>query len=120
MAVIGLVKSRDGLQARMRHAGLTGVPPLAQAPAMVASYLGAERKLSRIAADAEGVRRVVAAVVPNAAPVLDLSTCLPAGSRRRRTTPQGRHHPRGTCSSTAAGSTATDAVHRASTLPKRQ
>jgi AcrR family transcriptional regulator len=53
VAIVGLVISRDGLRARLRHAGADRIPLLAQGSAMIASYLGAERDLGRIAADAD-------------------------------------------------------------------
>ncbi|GAA2897595.1 TetR/AcrR family transcriptional regulator [Streptosporangium fragile] len=53
VAIVGLVISRDGLRARLRQARPTGVPLLAEAAAMIASYLTAERELGRIAADAD-------------------------------------------------------------------
>ncbi|QMU70608.1 TetR/AcrR family transcriptional regulator [Streptacidiphilus sp. P02-A3a] len=53
VAVVGLVISRDGLRARLRQAGLTGIPVLAQAAVMIADYLGAERERGRIAAEAD-------------------------------------------------------------------
>jgi AcrR family transcriptional regulator len=53
VAIVGLVTFRDGLRARLRRAGLTGIPLLAQASAMIAAYLAAERDLGRIAADAD-------------------------------------------------------------------
>jgi AcrR family transcriptional regulator len=53
VAIVGLVTFRDGLRARLRQAGLAGIPLLAQAAAMIAAYLAAERDLSRIAADAD-------------------------------------------------------------------
>jgi hypothetical protein len=44
---------RDELRARLRQARPSGVPLLAEATAMIASYLTAERDLGRIAADAD-------------------------------------------------------------------
>jgi AcrR family transcriptional regulator len=52
-AVLGLVISRDGLRARLRQAGSTGVPVLTEAASMIASYLVKERELGRIRADAD-------------------------------------------------------------------
>jgi AcrR family transcriptional regulator len=52
-AILGLVTSRDNLRARLRQATPAGVPVLAEASAMIASYLAAERDLGRIAADAD-------------------------------------------------------------------
>ena len=53
VAIVGLVISRDGLRARLRQAGSSGVPVLAEATAMLAGYLSAERELGRVAADAD-------------------------------------------------------------------
>jgi AcrR family transcriptional regulator len=53
VAIVGLVTFRDGLRARLRQAGLTGIPLLAQAAAMISAYLAAERDLGRIAADTD-------------------------------------------------------------------
>ncbi|MER6048242.1 TetR/AcrR family transcriptional regulator [Streptomyces sp. BHT-5-2] len=53
VAIVGLVISRDGLRARLRQAGSVGVPLLAEATAMIAGYLTAERELGRVAADAD-------------------------------------------------------------------
>jgi AcrR family transcriptional regulator len=53
VAIVGLVTFRDGLRVRLRQAGLTGIPLLAQAAAMIAAYLAAERDRGRIAGDAD-------------------------------------------------------------------
>ncbi|MFD7341803.1 TetR/AcrR family transcriptional regulator [Streptomyces violascens] len=53
MAVVGLVISRDALRTRLRRTTPRGLPLLTEATAMIASYLGAERDLGRIAADAD-------------------------------------------------------------------
>ncbi|HLI41599.1 MAG TPA: TetR/AcrR family transcriptional regulator [Streptosporangiaceae bacterium] len=53
LRIVALVTFRDGLRARLRQAGHPGVPVLAEATAMIASYLAAERDLGRIAADAD-------------------------------------------------------------------
>ena len=53
VAIVGLVISRDGLRARLRQAGAARIPLLSEGTAMIASYLGAERDLGRIAADAD-------------------------------------------------------------------
>jgi AcrR family transcriptional regulator len=53
VAIVGLVISRDELRARLRQVRPTGVPLLAEATVMIASYLAAERDLGRIAADAD-------------------------------------------------------------------
>jgi AcrR family transcriptional regulator len=54
VAIVSLVTFRDNLRARLRQARPAGgVPVLAEATAMIASYLTAERDLGRIAADAD-------------------------------------------------------------------
>jgi AcrR family transcriptional regulator len=53
VAIVGLIISRDELRARLRQARPAGVPLLAEATAMIASYLAVERDLGRIAADAD-------------------------------------------------------------------
>ncbi|MCC9310322.1 TetR/AcrR family transcriptional regulator [Kitasatospora sp. RB6PN24] len=54
VAVVALITFRDELRARLRQSGRTGgVPLLAEATAMVADYLAAERDRGRIAADAD-------------------------------------------------------------------
>jgi AcrR family transcriptional regulator len=53
VAIVGLVISRDDLRARLRNAGVAGVPVLAEATAVIASYLTAEQGLGRIEADAD-------------------------------------------------------------------
>jgi AcrR family transcriptional regulator len=53
VAIVGLVTFRDGLRARLRQAGLTGIQLLAQATTMIAAYLDAERDVGRIAADTD-------------------------------------------------------------------
>ena len=53
VAIVGLVTSRDELRARLRRERPTGVPVLAEATAMIASYLAAERDRGRIPADAD-------------------------------------------------------------------
>jgi hypothetical protein len=53
MAIVGLVTFRDGLRARLRQAGLAGVPLLEEAAAMIASYLAVERDRGRVASDAD-------------------------------------------------------------------
>jgi AcrR family transcriptional regulator len=61
VAVVALMISRDDLRARLRSVTPAGVPLLAEATAMVAAYLAAERELGRIPADAE---------IPTLAPTL--------------------------------------------------
>jgi AcrR family transcriptional regulator len=51
--LIGLVISRDEVRNRLRQAGAGRLPVAAEATAMVAGYLAAERELGRIAADAD-------------------------------------------------------------------
>jgi AcrR family transcriptional regulator len=53
VAMVALITFRDDLRARLRQAGLRGVPVLAEATAMITSYLTAERDLGRIAPDAD-------------------------------------------------------------------
>lgn len=53
LAIVGLVTCREELRARLRQAHPAGVPILAQATAMIASYLTTERDLGRITADAD-------------------------------------------------------------------
>lgn len=53
VAIVALIISRDGLRARLRQTGSAGVPVLAEATAMIASYLTIERELGRVAADAD-------------------------------------------------------------------
>jgi AcrR family transcriptional regulator len=53
LEIVSLITFRFYLRARLRRAGLAGVPVLTEAAAMIASYLAAERELGRIAADAD-------------------------------------------------------------------
>ncbi|MUL43737.1 TetR family transcriptional regulator [Streptomonospora sp. PA3] len=53
VGIVGLVIARDGLRDRLRRTAPTGLPLLAEASAMLASYLAAERDLGRIAPDAD-------------------------------------------------------------------
>ncbi|MGP3964404.1 TetR/AcrR family transcriptional regulator [Nonomuraea sp. 3N208] len=53
VAIVGLIISRDELRARLRQVRPAGVPVLAEAAAMIASYLASEREFGRIAADAD-------------------------------------------------------------------
>ncbi|MEU4544696.1 TetR/AcrR family transcriptional regulator [Nonomuraea dietziae] len=54
VAIVSLVIFRDELRARLRQARPTpGIPLLAEATTMIASYLGDEREMGRIAADAD-------------------------------------------------------------------
>ncbi|MCI2419097.1 TetR family transcriptional regulator [Saccharopolyspora sp. K220] len=53
VGIVALVTFRDELRARLRQAGLAGLPIAAEAASMIASYLTAERDLGRIAADAD-------------------------------------------------------------------
>ncbi|MEU3664578.1 helix-turn-helix domain-containing protein [Streptomyces sp. NPDC032940] len=53
VAIVALITSRDGLRARLRDAGLTGIPLAMQGTAMIAAYLTAERESGRLAGDAD-------------------------------------------------------------------
>lgn len=53
VAIVALITFRDDLRARLRGAGRAGVPVLAEATAMIAGYLAAERDLGRIAPGAD-------------------------------------------------------------------
>jgi AcrR family transcriptional regulator len=51
--ILGLLIFRDELRARLRQARPGRLPLIREATAMIASYLGAERELGRIAAEAD-------------------------------------------------------------------
>lgn len=54
VAIVALITFRDELRTRLRQASSSGgVPVLAEATAMIASYLAAEREFGRISADAD-------------------------------------------------------------------
>ncbi|MEV7565423.1 TetR/AcrR family transcriptional regulator [Streptomyces tanashiensis] len=53
VAIVALITFRDGLRARLREAGLTGIPLAAQGTAMIAAYLTAERESGRLASHAD-------------------------------------------------------------------
>jgi AcrR family transcriptional regulator len=53
LEIVSLITFRDDLRARLRRTTPVGVPILAEATAMIASYLAAERELGRIAAGAD-------------------------------------------------------------------
>ena len=53
VAIVALMIFRDDLRARLRQTRPTGVPLVAEATAMIASYLTAERELGRVAVDAD-------------------------------------------------------------------
>ena len=53
VGLIGLAISRDGLRARLKEGGYTGLPTLPESTEMLAAYLAAERDLGRLAADAD-------------------------------------------------------------------
>ncbi|WP_437041711.1 TetR/AcrR family transcriptional regulator [Streptomyces sp. enrichment culture] len=53
VAIVALVTFRDGLRARLREAGLTGIPLVVQGTALIAAYLTAERESGRLAGDAD-------------------------------------------------------------------
>lgn len=52
-SIVGMIIVRDGLRARLRTTWPTGVPVLAEAGAMVAGYLTAERDRGRVASTAD-------------------------------------------------------------------
>ncbi|MGV2915768.1 TetR/AcrR family transcriptional regulator [Streptomyces alfalfae] len=53
VAIVALITFRDSLRARLREAGLTGIPLVMQGTAMIAAYLTAERRMGRLAGDAD-------------------------------------------------------------------
>ncbi|MFD7867713.1 TetR family transcriptional regulator [Streptomyces sp. NPDC059783] len=53
VSVVALITFRDGLRARLREAGLAGIPLAAQATTGIAAYLAAERERGRVAEDAD-------------------------------------------------------------------
>ncbi|MDG4786971.1 TetR/AcrR family transcriptional regulator [Micromonospora sp. WMMD1102] len=53
VAIVALVTFRDELRARLRQTWPAGVPVLTEAAVMFGEYLGEERALGRIAADAD-------------------------------------------------------------------
>ncbi|MEU3373920.1 helix-turn-helix domain-containing protein [Streptomyces sp. NPDC006660] len=53
VAIVGLVISRDALRTRLRRTTPHGIPLLTEATAMIAAYLAEERRLGRIAPDAD-------------------------------------------------------------------
>lgn len=53
MAIVSLIIFRDDVRARLRQLQPKGVPILAQASAMIAAYLTAERELGRLAPGAD-------------------------------------------------------------------
>lgn len=53
VAIVALITFRDGLRARLREAGLPGIPLVAQGTTMIAVYLGAERESGRLTDDAD-------------------------------------------------------------------
>jgi AcrR family transcriptional regulator len=53
VAIVALVDFRDDLRARLRQAWPAGVPVLTEAMVMMTEYLTAEKKLGRIAPDAD-------------------------------------------------------------------
>jgi hypothetical protein len=53
LEIVSLLIFRDDLRARLRRSRPAGVPLASEATAMIAAYLGAERDLGRIAADAD-------------------------------------------------------------------
>ncbi|HVX43245.1 MAG TPA: TetR/AcrR family transcriptional regulator [Mycobacteriales bacterium] len=53
IGIVGLITFRDELRSRLRRAGLTGVPVLAQAGTMIRVYLDRENQLGRLATGAD-------------------------------------------------------------------
>jgi AcrR family transcriptional regulator len=53
LSMVSLITARDELRARLRKELPAGVPVLTEAAVMIAGYLGAERDLGRIPADAD-------------------------------------------------------------------
>ncbi|MFE6974253.1 TetR family transcriptional regulator [Streptomyces sp. NPDC057682] len=53
VSVVALITFRDGLRARLREAGLAGIPLAAQATTGIAAYLAAERERGRVAGNAD-------------------------------------------------------------------
>lgn len=53
VSIVALLTFRDGLRARLREAGLAGIPLAAQATSGIAAYLAAERERGRVAEDAD-------------------------------------------------------------------
>jgi AcrR family transcriptional regulator len=53
LEIIGLLMSRNELRAQLSEAGAGRLPVIRQGTAMVAAYLGTERDLGRVAADAD-------------------------------------------------------------------
>ncbi|MFI9403520.1 TetR/AcrR family transcriptional regulator [Nocardia sp. NPDC052316] len=53
VSIVSLVTFRDELRARLRRSRPTGVPLLAEATAMIADYLDAEREQGRVVAEAD-------------------------------------------------------------------
>ncbi|MFI8529569.1 TetR/AcrR family transcriptional regulator [Streptomyces aquilus] len=53
VAIVALITFRDGLRARLRETGLTGLPLVVQGASMIAAYLTAERESGRLAPAAD-------------------------------------------------------------------
>lgn len=53
VAIVGLVISRDGLRRRLRDAGAARLPLLEEGTSMISRYLDVERRLGRVAQDAD-------------------------------------------------------------------
>ncbi|NUP48957.1 MAG: helix-turn-helix transcriptional regulator, partial [Catenulispora sp.] len=51
--IVALVGFRDGVRARLRAAGITGIPVLGEGQRMLAGYLRAERDLGRLLPDTD-------------------------------------------------------------------
>lgn len=95
VAVVSLIVFRDDVRARLRQAGMPGVPILSQATAMIDGYLAAERDRGRLAADAD-TGPLAAALIgaghllfagrdsppPDAAEVAKVVTAVTGGAQR--------------------------------------
>ena len=51
--IVALVSFRDGVRARLRAAGVNGIPVLGEGQRMIAGYLAAERALGRLLPDTD-------------------------------------------------------------------
>lgn len=51
--IVALVSFRDGVRARLRAAGMRGIPVLGEGQRMLAGYLAAERELGRVLPDTD-------------------------------------------------------------------
>ncbi|HLT61035.1 MAG TPA: TetR/AcrR family transcriptional regulator, partial [Microlunatus sp.] len=53
LSVLGMIIARDGLRARLRAAGVPGVPVLTESATMITGYLRRERELGRLRPDVD-------------------------------------------------------------------